>query len=180
MAKEPKPKQVKFDLINSNDNAEPYNVMRSVRKEFHKDTLNAEIALAWQLDIKPDVDGHVLLGKCIKASDLQRELVDYDFVILLNKAVWQSSEFTIEKKRALMDHELMHADIAVDKEGEPKINSKGRSVWRIRAHDIQEFHDVVRRHGCYKGDLEKFAEIILKRNSPTLFDKKPGDVQVVQ
>lgn len=38
----------------------------------------------------------------------------------------------------------------------------GRSVWRTRKHDIEEFHAVIERHGCYKKDLEKFAEALLK------------------
>jgi hypothetical protein len=36
---------------------------------------NARIALAWQLGLKPDVDGRLVLGRCRKATDLDRELV---------------------------------------------------------------------------------------------------------
>lgn len=105
----------------------------------------------------------MILGKCIKASDLQRELVAYDFVILLNKEVWESPEFTEEKKRALVDHELCHAAPAEDKDtGEQKTDEKGRPVWRIRKHDIEEFRCIVERHGRYKSDLEAFAEALLK------------------
>jgi hypothetical protein len=32
--------------------------------------------------------------------------------------------------------------------------------------DIEEFHEIVERHGCYKADLEHFAKII----QPSLFE----------
>ena len=156
-----KPKAVNFELITDRD-SEPYLLLEEIVEEHHEELLSAKIVLAWRKSLRADVDGHLILGKCVKASDLQRELIDYDFVILLNKEVWDNPEFTVDKKKALIDHELCHAAPAEDAEtGEQKVDEKGRFVWRIRKHDIEEFREIVQRHGCYKNDLEKFAEALL-------------------
>jgi hypothetical protein len=113
----------------------------------------------------------------VKISDLQHEMVDLDFVILLNKEVWQSLGFTEEKKLALVDHELCHAARVEDEFGAQKEDERGRLVWRVRKHDIEEFQDVVKRHGCYKRDLEQFAAVLLKsKQEQILFldEKKAG------
>lgn len=100
-----------------------------------------------------------------RTTDLQREFMPYDFIILLNQEVWNDKEFGPEKKAALIDHELCHAEVALDRDGEPKVDERLRRVWRTRKHDIEEFRAVVQRHGCYKYDLEKFAETLLKRRA---------------
>lgn len=163
-----KPKKISFELIDPDGDHEPYRLMRDLRKKHHADLYEANIAIAWRKDLSADVDGHLVLGKCMKATDLQRELVEWDFVILLNKEVWGDIDFTVEKKRALLDHELMHAGRAYDNEGSPKIDERGRPVWRMRKHDIEEFQDIVSRHGTYKSDLERFADALLKKRNPLL------------
>ncbi len=167
-----KPKKVLFELIQPDEvilSGQPYELLAEIRAEHHFDTAEAHIALAWKKGTKPNVDGHLVLGRCVKASDLQRELVDYDFVIVLNKEVWEDPEFDREKKLALLDHELCHAARAVDDDGEKKIDSKGRPVWRTRGHDIEEFVEIVNRRGCWKRDLEKFGEAILaKKKTPLI------------
>lgn len=141
----------------------PYRLLDKIRKKSHTSIKRAKIALAWRIALKPDRDGHLVLGMCKRASDLQRELADWDFVILLNKEVWKDKEFTTDKKMALLDHELCHAAPALTRDGEHKQDERGRYVWRIRKHDIEEFQGIVERHGCYKRDLEEFAEALLKR-----------------
>ena len=103
-------------------------------------------------------------------SDLHRELADWDFVILLNQEVWRDQDFTEEKKSALMDHELCHAARSFDSEGNEQRDERGRAVWRTRKHDIEEFQEIVKRHGCYKKDLERFADELLKRRAAPLFE----------
>jgi hypothetical protein len=160
------PKNIAFELIEAKPETEPYRIMREIRKDYHPDIEEARIAMAWRKGYKPDPEGHIILGQCVKASDLQREFVDLDFIILLNKEIWNDLQFTVEMKRALVDHELMHSTRAYDAEGEPKIDVRNRPVWRIRAHDINEFFGIIERHGCYKRDLQIFAEALIKRKTP--------------
>jgi len=172
MKKPPKPKAIAFSLIPPMDNGhepEAYRIMREVRDAYHPDLEGAKIALAWRKRLKADKDGHLLLGKCMKATDLQRELVNWDYVILLNQEVFQDTAFTVEKRRALIDHELCHATRQLDKFLAPANDEKGRAVWRMRKHDIEEFRCIVERHGCYKKDLEKFADALLKHRGNLVF-----------
>ena len=165
-----------FEIINheAKPRLEPYKIMDELRKSNHDSIKDANILLAYRKGWKSNVDGHIILGKCIKASELQRELVDWDFVILLNFEVWNSAEFTREKKLALLDHELCHAEPALDKEGEPKVTASGKKVWRIREHDVQEFTEIIARHGCYKKDLQRFAETIIKQAQKTIPFPEPA------
>lgn len=162
----PKPKAVNFDLIDRMRQPAIYALLDEVREEFHEETQEARVTLAWRKGLKPDVDGRLVLGRCVKASDLQRELANWDFVIVINREAWEALAFekdTQEKRqKALLDHEMCHVGQVLDKYGEPKLDEKGRRVWRIRKHDIEEFRSVVAHHGCYKRDLEHFAEAVLK------------------
>lgn len=178
-----KPKKINFALIPEGDSdgrPEPYQLLDELREEHHDHLASARILLAWRKELKPDPDGHLVLGKCVKASDLQRELVNCDFVILLNREVWHDLRFTRDKKLALLDHELCHAEVARDEEtGEDKFDERGRRVWRIRKHDIEEFQAIVQRHGCYKRDLEKFSEALLKskKAADSLFKEDDATVR---
>jgi hypothetical protein len=167
-----KPKKIAFQLISPDDPSiidRPHDILAEVRAENHFDTAAAKIALAWKKGIKPDADMRVVLGFLMRATDLQRELIDYDFVIVLNREVWEDPEFTQAQKRALLDHEMCHAARCVDEDGKPWVDVKGRPVWRTRSHDIEEFDEIVARHGCYKRDLERFAKTIISRkNNPLL------------
>jgi hypothetical protein len=166
-----KRKKINFRLIDRITGAEPYGILDRMR-EHHVELGAASIAIAWRLGLSADKDGHLILGKCMKASDLQRELVEYDFVILLNRDTWGS--FSEEQKCALMDHELCHAARVLDDEGNEKFDERGRPIWRIRKHDIEEFQEILQRHGCYKEDLERFAKALLDKQKTPLFYAPPA------
>jgi len=80
-----------------------------------------------------------------------------DFMILLDRDWWNEAD---ERSReALMFHELMHADQAVDQYGAPRFNKEtGEPCWRIRGHDIEEFNAVVERYGAWLPDIRAFIE----------------------
>jgi hypothetical protein len=123
----------------------------------HSHLDDAKIAVAWMLDVKANVDGFLVLGKCKKQSDLDREMREFDFVIFLNSTTWK--QFNEKQRAALMDHELCHAGVAEDKKsGDQVLDERGRKVYRIKKHDIEEFESVIRRHGLYKRDLQRFAK----------------------
>lgn len=164
-----KPKKINFELIEDLA-SHPYQILFEMRK-FHEEIDEASIALAWRTEFRPDKDGHLVLGQCIKVTDLQKEFSVYDFIILLNREVWEDAQFTEEKRRALVDHELCHAAGSFDAHGK-KYDERGRRVFRSRKHDIEEFVAIALRHGCYKRDLEVFAETLLARRKAPLFTAK--------
>jgi hypothetical protein len=139
----------------------------------HEELAKARIALAWCTSWRPDVDGRVILGKCKKASDLDRELAAFDFVILLRKAFWQHEDVTDSQRLALLDHELCHAAVTHDARGEPVEDERGRIVYRTRKHDLEEFAVIVERYGCYKRDLEQFAAALRRSAQRRFFSPCP-------
>jgi len=171
-AKAPKPKKVSYELIlrDSVIGGPMYALLDELVESFHEDLRQARIALGWCTSWKPDVDGRVTLGKCKKASDLDRELSEFDFIILLARWFWRADDVTELQRRALLDHELCHAALKLDANGEPLEDERGRRVYRVRKHDIEEFTAVVDRHGCYKADLESFAAALRRSMSAQGFD----------
>lgn len=166
------PKEVHYELIDRGSvvGRPMYDLLDALLAEQHSDRDLGEvrIALAWNTSWKPDVDGRVTLGKCKKATDLDRELAPFDFVILLRKEFWQDLRVTDHQRAALLDHELMHAAVSYDAEtGDPVVDARGRMVYRIRKHDIEEFADIVARYGCYKRDLEGFAAALVRAQHKT-------------
>lgn len=154
-----KPKKISYRLIDRNEGAGTgmYALLDRLVADHHDDLTEARIALAWNTAWKPDPDGRCTLGKCRKATDLDRELAAYDFVIILRRDFWEHDKVTELQRTALLDHELMHAATRVDKDGEPVVDERGRPVYRIRKHDIEEFGAIVARYGLWKRDLQWFV-----------------------
>ena len=100
-------KKVNFELITRDEvcGQEPYKLLDEIRRKYHEHLADAEIAVAWRKETKPDKDGHVVLGRCVKVAGLYREMLEYDFVIVLNREAWNLG-FSVEQKTALIDHEL--------------------------------------------------------------------------
>lgn len=132
-----------------------YSALTDLIDAFHPHLNQANIALAWNLNWKTDSDSRLVLGKCKKATDLEKEFHEYDFVILLNFSAW--SELSPVQRTALMDHELCHAEVCRNTADELQHDERGRICYRIRKHDLEEFRDIVNRHGMYKSDIEAFV-----------------------
>lgn len=167
-----RPKKVNYTLIPRD--SEPGKVMYPMLDELvhahHSEISGARIALAWHTGWKADADGHTVLGKAKKASDLDRELVAIDFVIMLSATFWQDAVVSDDQRRALLDHELCHCSVKVDDNGDKCVDERGRIVYRMRKHDIEEFSEIVARHGTYKRDLEVFAAALRRSKQGSLLD----------
>jgi hypothetical protein len=168
-----KKKKVLVKLIDrgpENDHPEPYRIMDELIYQHHPHLTDAKIALAWRMEWAEDADGRLTLGQAKKGSDLDRELHDYDFVILLNHEAWHLAGFDEKQRTALIDHELCHLQVAMDDDGEVREDEYGRTVWRIRKHDVEEFKDVVARHGLWTHKLEEFARAGINDSNRALLE----------
>ncbi len=161
-----KQKKINFEPIHDTS-SEPWQILRKIREASHPHLAEATFVLAWRKALKCDKDGILMLGKAKKMGDLDREVADYDLLILLNKEHWLI--FDREQREALIDHELCHFQVCTNKDGSVKCDEKDRICYRIRKHDVEEFHEVVERHGVYKRDLEIFAEKIKRSKATPLF-----------
>jgi hypothetical protein len=165
------PKKVPYRLIDpelTDAGKTMYALLKRLVRTHHDDLEPAKIALAWHAGWKADVDGRRKLGMLKKCSDLDREFRPFDFVVILNRPWWESPGVTDAQREALLDHELCHGARKADTNGEPMEDERGRPVFRLVKHDIEEFAAVVRRHGCYKKDLEHFSTA-LRESQPNLF-----------
>jgi hypothetical protein len=163
-----KSKKVSYELIreDTDSGAAMYRTMRHLIDQHHSELTDARIALAWCTSWKPDADGRVTIGKCKKSTDLDREVHDYDFIILLSRGFWMHDEITNTQRTALLDHELMHAAVKYDDHGDPVEDDRGRQVYRTRKHSIEEFTEIIGRYGLYKNDLEDVASALAKSGMP--------------
>lgn len=159
MKKPAKPKKVSYELIARDSVAghPMYCLLGELVDLHHQELQQARIGLAWCTSWNPDVDGRVTLGKCKKASDLDRELAEFDFLILLRKSFWLDDRVSPLQRRALLDHELCHAGMKYDGAGEPVADERGRYVYRTKKHDLEEFTSIVERYGTWTSDIEAFA-----------------------
>lgn len=162
--KQPKPKKVNYQLIPAQSEfGQPiYAMLRDIVEADHEELRDARIVLGWCVSWRADVDGNVTLGVTRKASDLDRELAAYDFVILLNRPLWLDDELDEHKRRAILDHLLCYADVALDKNSEPVEDERGRKVYRKRKEDVRAFRTNVDRYGIWSDELEAIATALAK------------------
>lgn len=106
----------------------------------------------------PKDKGKELLGRAKKKSGLDAYLYataaeskndpkDF-FVIEISQPGWDILDQ--KQKRALVDHELCHL----------WVNEEGKLT--MLPHDVEEFSQVIKRHGLYLADIEHFAAIAAK------------------
>lgn len=156
-------KKVVYTLIGRKEKSGQalYELLDELVEKHHEHLAGARIALAYHLGWKPDVDGRQKLGMCRKASDLDRELARgenaWDFVILLDTTFFNSSTIEAWRKLAVLDHELCHAAQKLDpRTGDQQEDERGRKLWRLRKHDIEDFAEIGMRYGCYTRMHEEY------------------------
>lgn len=166
-----KPKKVNIQLIGSGHPL--YQMLDDIIQQHHEHLVRARIGLCWHKGWRTDRDNHVTLGMARKANDLSRELSEYDFLILLSEEAWET--LTEAQRLALLDHELCHCAADLDADDKQKEDERGRLCWRMRNHDIEEFREIVARHGTYKTDLEYFVKAALESKAAPLFPRMAAE-----
>ncbi len=134
---------------------QPYEILERIVKKQRADLKDVKIGIAWRLGWRPDADKVLTLGQCKKRGDLDRELDNYDFIIMLNKEAWPTLDDN--HKERLIFHELEHAQLSLDNNGEPKKDDRGRLICRVRKHDFAEFRSVVENYG-WQDNLSDLAQ----------------------
>jgi predicted metallopeptidase len=95
-----------------------------------------------------------------------KPLLDYDVIIWVSEEDW--NRMPLAHRKALIDHELCHI-------------RKGDNGLTLVGHDVEEFSDVIKRHGMWSADLRSISYDF--RNASQiemeLLDKKDGVVTVI-
>jgi hypothetical protein len=92
------PQKVAYELLAQHEHPASYDRLNDLIEAHHEELHEARIALAYCSSWRADVDGHQKLGQCKKASALDRELADYDFVVLV---IQQRIPLRVVHRRAL-------------------------------------------------------------------------------
>lgn len=103
-------------------------------------------------------DGKAKSGMCIRLDDRNWTIHKTDFIIEIAQDIWDDPNTTDEFREALMDHELGHVGIVWEAPNTPKMDPSGRIKTRCKMHDIEEFEEVLERHGAYHKGLRDFLD----------------------
>lgn len=166
--------KLKLLAMKRDDFEEVYGVMDTLVAEHHPHLVEAEaeIALIWLLTPSYS-SGKLILGRAQRAATMANALAglvakknhrDFNFVISLDAGAWE--RLAPDQREAVMDHLLCHCFCEL-KEQDPNGNAGWQ--WKIRRHDIEEFTEVVQRHGLYMTDLQEFVEVARDAALPNLF-----------
>jgi len=116
-------------------------------------------------------DEKVVAGMCVRVDDRNYTIHSFDFVIEIAQDVWD--EASVDFRVALMDHELGHVGIRYDEEGEPVRDPETERLKTYsKKHDIEEFEEVLERHGAYHKALREFLAAFAR--SKAAQKKKPS------
>lgn len=98
-----------------------------------------------------------------------------DFVMLIDRHIWAGLDE--REKLAVVDHELCHMTQARDEFGGLRFNQvTAAPIWVIRPHDVEEFTEVVDRHGAWSASLVSMARSLIDalNNGPALAVPQTG------
>jgi len=118
-------------------------------------------------DVATVTDGKTIVGRCVRVDDRNWSVHKKDVIIEIGKDIWDEASPDFQK--AIMDHELGHIGLELDEDGTVVMDEKTlRIKIRLHRHDIEEFEDVLARHGAYHKDLRSFLNTWAQRQ----MDKK--------
>ncbi|HXI96161.1 MAG TPA: putative metallopeptidase [Candidatus Acidoferrum sp.] len=150
--------------------SEAHEIARQLIGEHHQHLSEAQILYIFTDQRRRRCD-RVRLGSAAKLSSLQRFLASGldgveqgpDFVILIDETAWLV--LPPAARVALVDHELCHCALFVKDESQRPAfwrrfdqrtdtydESEHDYRWGLRGHDIEEFGEVLYRHGFWKPD----------------------------
>lgn len=120
-------------------------IAQSLIERYHPRLQDARIGFVFRSEA-PVSQGRQVMAKAARVSDKMKAVMesqgarDIDFVIWIAFDVWQNLGSL--RREALIDHELYHC-----------VYDPVEHKASIRAHDFEEFHEVVERHGLWTSDL---------------------------
>jgi predicted metallopeptidase len=116
--------------------------------EFHNALCPCKIGLVFR-DEAGSSGGRAVFAKSSKAPTKLQPLLQDELDIIIEIAEDKWTKLASEQRRALLDHELCHI-------------AMGSNGWTIRAHDIEEFGEIIQRYGLWNYSLYSQATTLAK------------------
>ena len=115
--------------------------------EWHEELGQFEIAYLFVDSMKKR--GRLVGAKIKKASPVEYLISRKHIILVVNHEVWKPAPTAY--RLALMDHEFHHLEVVEDDAGRPTIQPVD--------HDIEEFNEVLRKHGAWDDGVRAFLEV---------------------
>jgi len=138
------------------------NTTKELINRYHGHLANANIHCLFR-NGKWESKGQTIYGTAEKVSEKWNYLTDLDFLIIINKEVWDVAP--TEMREALVDHELTHCC--------RDINEKtGEEKYSIQNHSVEDFVSIVRKHGLWTSALKQLMKAENEHHQESIFDGK--------
>lgn len=143
-------------------------IAEEIIPEYHSSLDDQGMAIVYLFKKKAPKKGDTVnLGTASKRSTKDQVVANIiggfcHFVITIGWDQWLLLDE--DGRRALVDHELCHCEVDFDKKGNP--------VPKIRHHDIEEFDEIIERHGLWRRSIENTAKAMERARQMGLFDAR--------
>lgn len=151
------------------DQATPEVQARAVAlmKRFYPEFVAVKLKVDFIFASTDSEDGHAVthggypaaaVVRIVSLKDRAKGLGDIEIVIDRDGYL----DMTDEEKDALLDHELYHPQLQLDKNRKVKFDGHGRPKLTMRKHDFQVgwFHEIARRHGSASGEYKQAQSLM--------------------
>lgn len=171
-------------------NSSIYTMMNELIERYHPHLSESKIIL-YANEKNKLKSNHVIIASASKASSRLRASTEADFTITIHMMPW--GDLSESQKRACLDHELSHCgvhyepvkeQVGTSRNGRPRMKvvrdsygriqytdeikrdpETGKPKWRLITHDLEEFRDIVDRHGVWDSSLQSFQEVLRRKDN---------------
>ena len=140
-------------------------VANKIIEQHRPDLVDVDIVYVF-IDKAPTSMGRVVWGRARRIGGLNAVLAnlgDYDgelcaepdpfYVVEISEDIWQGLD--VKRRRALVDHELMHLL--------PVPADDGKINYKMRGHDFEEFGVIIRRHGLWTSAADAMGKQVMEQ-----------------
>lgn len=121
-----------------------YTLMDAIIAKHYTMLTNANIIIMKRLHVKPDADGLTIVAEIKKSSDMMKELLEHDLIMVINDEAWEGLDG--DEQKCALDTELSRAVISQDKQKNYKQDDCGRFVWRLKKRFFQAPSSIAKRY----------------------------------
>jgi hypothetical protein len=149
-------------------------LVAEIMKEHHWELAEAGVTIGCLIATNPDAAAVKLHGypcdAVVRIVPLKQRVHGMpDAEIVIDGGEWET--LPDERRRALIDHELTHLTLALDKKTKkPKTDDLGRPKLKMRLHDweLGGFAEIAKRHGdaapekrAFRNTADKYGQLLL-------------------
>lgn len=140
-------------------------VARPLMAAHHPHLLHVRVEFLF-VDKIPQRNGKQIWGTARKVTSLAAFLADESgegepfFCVVITRPIWEV--LSTEQRAALVDHELCHCWVEEKEDGSSSLV--------LLSHDLEEFAQVVLRHGLWRDEVTQFHDVAVQAVQRSLYE----------